>query len=611
MSEPSLEHNPSLTQGRIRRLNRYFKPYRSSYLLGTLFLTLSNFFLVWIPVLIRKTMDEVEALRNLDSFEGVPLTQILFSSEAGSILASNSLLLILNVLLYGVLLFATRQTLIVSSRNVEYDIRNEFIQKLVSLPQRYFASHSSGEIYVRGTEDVSRVREYFGPVFMYNINTLTRAGFVITMMFIVNLDLTLWALLPLPFLAVFAYWISTRIHSYQTLIQEQYSILAGKAQEVFSSIRLIKAFSREEYESEQFAEESMRYKQKKLRLDLVESLFHPSLNFMIGLSVLLVIWVGGRMVMDGQVTVGNITEFVIYVAYLTWPIASLGYTLNILQKSLASWDRLTSFFDEPIDEIPILDGVSVPAKEGWIELDHVSFIYPGAKQFALEGISMSIPPGKKVAIVGKTGSGKTTLAELIPRLFDPTEGTIKISGRDLKDWDPVELRQQIGYVPQETFLFSATIGENIAFGVENPTTDQIRKAAQSAQILENILEFDKKFETITGERGITLSGGQKQRTAIARALIKEPSIVILDDSLSAVDTKTENEILKYLHQELKDKTVITVSHRISTIQNSDIIYVLKEGRIVETGSHTELLAKQGIYHSMYKKQLLEKELAEI
>lgn len=611
MSESSVEQNSSLTQGRIRRLNRYFKPYRASYLLGTLFLTLSNFFLVWIPVLIRNTMDEVEALRNLGSFEGLSLIEILFLSEAGSILANNSLLLILNVLLYGVLLFATRQTLIVSSRNVEYDMRNEFIKKLVSLPQKYFSSHSTGETYVRGTEDVSRVREYFGPVFMYNVNTLTRAGFVITMMFIVNVDLTLWALIPLPFLAVFAYWISTRIHQYQTLIQEQYSILAGKAQEVFSSIRLIKAFSREEYESEEFSEESLRYKQKKLRLDLVESLFHPSLNFMIGLSVLLVVWIGGRMVMEGQVTVGNITEFVIYVAYLTWPIASLGYTLNILQKSLASWDRLISFFDEPVDERPALDLIEDPAKERWIEFDNVSFGYPGSKQLALEGISLSIPPGKKVAIVGKTGSGKSTLVELIPRLFDPTEGVIKISGKDLKEWNPVKLRQQIGYVPQETFLFSTTIGENIAFGIENPTTDQIRKAAQSAQILENILEFDKKFETITGERGITLSGGQKQRTAIARALIKEPSIVILDDSLSAVDTKTENEILRYLYQELKDKTVITVSHRISTIQNSDIIYVLKEGRIVETGSHSELLAKQGIYQSMYKKQLLEKELAEI
>ena len=556
-------------------------------------------------------MDEVEALRSIESFDGAPLAEILFSSEAGSILASNSLLLILNVLLYGVLLFATRQTLIVSSRNVEFDLRNAFIDKLVTLPQRYFASHASGETYVRGTEDISRVREYFGPVFMYNVNTFTRAGFVITMMFIVNRDLTLWALIPLPFLAFFAYWISTRIHTYQTLIQEQYSRLAGKAQEVFSSIRLIKAFSREQFESEQFAEESRLYKQKKLRLDLVESLFHPALNLMIGLSVLLVVWIGGGMVMKGLITVGNITEFVIYVAYLTWPVASLGYTLNILQKSLASWDRLIDFFDEPVDEKQVSNSYTNLTKEDWIEFDHVSFRYPEASHNALDDITLNIPAGTKVAIVGKTGSGKTTLVELIPRLFDPTTGTIRIGGKELKEWDSSELRQQIGYVPQETFLFSTTIGENIAFGVEDASADQIRKAAQSAQILENILEFDKKFETITGERGITLSGGQKQRTAIARALIKEPSIVILDDSLSAVDTSTENEILRYLHQELKDKTVITVSHRISTIQNSDIIYVLKEGKIAETGSHSELIEKQGIYYSMYKKQLLEKELAEI
>lgn len=599
------------SEGRIKRLNRYFKPYRKTYLLGTLFLTLSNFFLVWIPVLIRNTMDEVAALQELENFEGVPLAQILLSSEAGTILASNSLLLIMNVLFYGVLLFATRQTLIVSSRNVEFDLRNEFIQKLVTLPQRYFAKHSSGEIYVRGTEDISRVREYFGPVFMYNINTLTKAGFVITMMFIVSRDLTFWALLPLPFLALFAYWISTRIHHFQTQIQEQYSVLAGKAQEAFSSIRLIKAFTREEYESQKFSEESLKYKEKKLRLDLVESLFHPSLNFMIGLSVLLVIWAGGKMAMEGVITIGNITEFVIYVAYLTWPVASLGYTLNLLQKSLASWDRLTEYLDEPVETVHAEHSPMDSGMEVGIEFEEVSFRYPDAEFDALKNISMRIPQGAKVAIVGKTGSGKSTLVELIPRLFDPTEGKVKINGIDLKDWDSSALRKMIGYVPQETFLFSTTIGQNIAFGVDHATSDEIRKAAQSAQILENILEFDKKFETITGERGITLSGGQKQRTAIARALIKDPSIVILDDSLSAVDTNTENEILRYLHEDLKDKTVITVSHRISTIQNSDSIYVLQNGQITEYGSHKSLMEKQGIYYNMYKKQLLEKELAEI
>lgn len=597
--------------GRITRLNRYFRPYLKTYLLGTLFLTLSNFFLVWIPVLIRNTMDEVEALRSMDDFQGMALIDVLFTSEAGTVLASNSLLLILNVLLYGVLLFATRQTLIVSSRNVEYDLRNEFIQKLVTLPQRYFSKHPSGEIYVRGTEDISRVREYFGPVFMYNINTLTKAGFVITMMLIVNPDLTMWALLPLPFLAIFAYWISTRIHTYQTEIQEQYSVLAGKAQEAFSSIRLIKAFSREEYESQKFADESLRYKNKKLRLDLVESLFHPSLNLLIGLSVLLVIWSGGKMAMMGEITIGNITEFIIYVAYLTWPIASLGYTLNLLQKSLASWDRIAEFFDEPVEVVYDHELENSLQQNGDIEFEGVTFRYPDAEHDALKQLSFKIPKGSKVAFVGKTGSGKSTLVELIPRLYDPTEGKVKINGVDLRNWSTNALRKMIGYVPQETFLFSTTIGQNISFGVDYATSDDISKAAQSAQILENILEFDKKFETITGERGITLSGGQKQRTAIARAIIKDPSIVILDDSLSAVDTNTENDILRYLHEDLKDKTVITVSHRISTIQHSDIIYVLKDGQIAESGSHKFLLQKEGIYYNMYRKQLLEKELEEI
>lgn len=556
-------------------------------------------------------MDEVEALRSMDDFQGMALIDVLFTSEAGTVLASNSLLLILNVLLYGVLLFATRQTLIVSSRNVEYDLRNEFIQKLVTLPQRYFSKHPSGEIYVRGTEDISRVREYFGPVFMYNINTLTKAGFVITMMLIVNPDLTMWALLPLPFLAIFAYWISTRIHTYQTEIQEQYSVLAGKAQEAFSSIRLIKAFSREEYESQKFADESLRYKNKKLRLDLVESLFHPSLNLLIGLSVLLVIWSGGKMAMMGEITIGNITEFIIYVAYLTWPIASLGYTLNLLQKSLASWDRIAEFFDEPVEVVYDHELENSLQQNGDIEFEGVTFRYPDAEHDALKQLSFKIPKGSKVAFVGKTGSGKSTLVELIPRLYDPTEGKVKINGVDLRNWSTNALRKMIGYVPQETFLFSTTIGQNISFGVDYATSDDISKAAQSAQILENILEFDKKFETITGERGITLSGGQKQRTAIARAIIKDPSIVILDDSLSAVDTNTENDILRYLHEDLKDKTVITVSHRISTIQHSDIIYVLKDGQIAESGSHKFLLQKEGIYYNMYRKQLLEKELEEI
>lgn len=596
----------------LRKLNAYIKKYKAAFIAGALFLTASNFFLIWIPVLIRQTMDEVEKLGEEYGEVDYSIIEILFSSEAGAILAWNSMLLIGTVLLYGILLFATRQTLIVGSRKIEFDIRNRVMDKLLLLPQRYFESNKSGEVYVRATEDISRVREYFGPVIMYTINTLTRAGFIITMMIIVNPALTLWALLPLPFLSAFAYWVSGYINKYQIVIQEQYSDIAGRAQEAFSSIRVIKAYNREDYEQKRFERESELYRKKKLRLDMVESLFHPTLNFLIGTSVLIVIWQGGIMVIDDQITVGNIAEFVIYVAYLTWPVASLGYTVNRFQKSLASWERVDKVLTEPVDIVDEKDKDIVRKEvEGKIEFQNVSFKYPGADEYAIRDISFTIEPGTKVAFVGRTGSGKTTLVMLIPRLFDTTEGKIKVDDVDIKNWSVEELRRGIGYVPQDTFLFSTTIRENIAFGVNDASDAQVEKAAENARVLSNILEFEKKFQTIVGERGITLSGGQKQRTAIARALIKNPAIIILDDSLSAVDTKTEDEILNHLDKNRSESTTIMISHRISTVKNADIIFYLENGSIIESGSHNELLEKEGRYSTMYQKQLLEQELAQI
>lgn len=580
-------------------------------MLGTLFLTGANFFLIWIPVLIRQTMDEVEKLGEDYTGQYESIFQLLFSSEAGTILAYNSLLLIGTVALYGLLLFATRQTLIVSSRKIEFDIRNQIMDKLLKLPQRYFAENSTGEIYVRATEDVARVREYFGPVVMYTINTFTRAGFIITMMLIVNPELTLYALLPLPFLSAFAYWVSGFINKYQLLIQEQYSRIAGKAQETFSSIRLIKAFNRTDYEQEKFETESDEYRKKKLRLDLVESLFHPTLNLLIGASVLIVVWKGGIMVIEDTITLGNIAEFVIYVAYLTWPVASLGYTVNRLQKSLASWERIDSMLSEPIYIQSDKDSLHQENINGKIEFRNVSFKYPGSEEYALKNINMTIEAGTSVAIVGRTGSGKTTLVNLIPRLFDPDKGEILLDGKNIKRWDLQQLRDLIGYVPQETFLFSTTIKENISFGKAESSQSKVDRAAEIAQVRENIMEFEKKFETLVGERGITLSGGQKQRTAIARAIIKEPKIIVFDDSLSAVDTKTEDAILEHLQEQLSETTTIMISHRISSILNADTIFYIHEGSIVEYGSHDELIEKEGRYANMYNRQLLEQELAQI
>jgi len=597
----------------FKKLNRYLKKYKWILLLGALFLTLSNFFLIWIPVLIRRTMDRVEQLGAERAGEFDSMMNILFSSEAGEILAFNSLLLVGTVLLYGILLFATRQTLIVSSRKIEFDIRNRVMDKLLELPQRYFAANSSGEIYTRSTEDVARVREYFGPVLMYTINTFTRAGFIIGMMIIVNPTLTFWALLPLPFLSAFAYWVSGYINKYQVIIQEQYSRIAGKANEAFSSIRLIKAYNRQAYEQQKFEKESDDYRVKKLRLDLVESLFHPTLNLLIGLSVVIVVWKGGMMVIDNAITIGNIAEFVIYVAYLTWPVAALGYTVNTLQKSLASWERINNLLSEPIEIRDKEGSFTKPLSQikGEIEFRNVSFKYPGSDEYAIKDLNMKIPAGSNVAIVGRTGAGKTTLVNLIPRLFDPTEGEIRIDSINIKEWRLRNLRKVIGYVPQETFLFSTTVKENIAFGAEDASMKQIEEAADSAQVLQNILDFEKKFETLVGERGITLSGGQKQRTAIARAIIKKPGIVIFDDSLSAVDTKTEDAILEHLRVELAHVTTVMISHRISTVKNADTIFYIQNGSIIESGTHDELIEVEGRYSDMYRKQLLEQELAQI
>lgn len=555
-------------------------------------------------------MDEVEALSESRYEVPTSLFETLFTSEAGFILAENSFYLLGSVILYGVLLFATRQTLIVSSRKVEFDMRNQVLEKLMKLPQRFYAKFSSGEVYVRSTEDINKVREYYGPVIMYSINTITRAGFVVTMMYLVNKELMLWALIPLPLISVFAYWITGYIHKHSTIIQEQYSVLAGQAKETFSSIRLIKAYNRVDSEQEKFEKLSEGYRKKKLRLDMIESLFHPALNFLIGISLIIVIWKGGAMVIEGTITIGNIAEFLIYVAYLIWPVAALGYTTNRFQRSLASWNRIEEVLDEDVE----IESSSKPQNisiKGRIEFKNVSFKYPGSNEEVIKNVSFEIESGQNVAFVGRTGSGKSTLVQLIPRLYDPVDGTILIDGVDLKSINLDGLRSSIGYVPQETFLFSDTIGENIAFGVEDASDEMIEGAAEKAQVKENILDFEKKFETILGERGITLSGGQKQRTAIARALIKNPGILIFDDSLSAVDTKTEEAILKHLRSGLSGKTTIMISHRISTIKDADIIYYLKDGGIAESGTHEELLERNGHYTSMYNKQILEEELAEI
>lgn len=567
---------------------------------------------MWIPILIRQTMDAVEEMAAEMDGAYDSVWAVILSPDAGQLLAVNSLYLILAVVCYGVLLYATRQTLIVTSRKIEYDMRNEIFDKIQKLPQSYFARSSTGDVYVRATEDIIRVREYFGPAFMYTIQTISRAGIIITIMILVNPVLTMWALLPLPVLSLFAYWVSGFIHKRSNEIQEQYANVAGRAQEAFSSIRLIKAYAREEYESSRFEHEAEIYRKKKLRLDVVESLFHPMLSLLIGLSVLLVLWQGGIMVIQNLITIGNIAEFIIHVTFLTWPVASLGYTINLIQRSAASQARIAKMMQEAEE---IIDDENTNAEitdiKGDIRFENVTFRYPGSQYAAVENISLEVNAGETVAVIGRTGSGKSSLVQLIPRLFNPTTGKIYVDGTDYTKIPLNVLRKNIGFVPQDTFLFSDTIGDNIAFGVEDASKEQISDAAAKAQVLENILEFDNQFDTILGERGITLSGGQKQRTSIARALIRKPPILILDDSLSAVDTQTEHEILKHLKAEMKNRTTFIVSHRVSSVKDADRIYVLDNGQIIESGTHQSLLRKKGYYSRMYEKQRLEHELAEL
>ena len=590
-------------------INKYLTPYKWTIALGALFLTAANFFLVWIPVLIRQTMDRVEQL-NAEQSEVLSLFDTLFNSVQGSILATNALYLVAAVCGYGFFLFLTRQTLIVASRKVEYDLRNDVLHALFSLPSVFYAKYTEGEVYVRATEDINKVREYFGPVIMYSINTITRAGFVIAMMYIVSRDLMVWALLPLPLLSLFAYWITGYIHKHSIIIQEQYSKLADQAKETFTSIRLVKAYNKRESEQRKFDALNEEYKEKKLRLDLIESLFHPGLNFLIGISLIIVIWKGGQMVIAEELSIGNIAEFLIYVAYLIWPVAALGYTTNRFQKSIASWQRIKVLF-EAYHDLEQDKGFDTDDVKGNIEFRDVQFTYPDATVPTLEHLNLNIKAGTKVAIVGRTGSGKSTLVQLLPRLFEPTKGEIFLDGIPLKNYSKRSLRDSLGFVPQDHFLFSDTIEENIGFGIKGATTQDVEWAAEKAQVLDNILDFDKKFQTILGEKGITLSGGQKQRTAIARALIKKPKVLILDDSLSAVDTKTEDAILKSLRNDESKVTVIIISHRISTIKDADYIYYIEDGKVKEAGTHEELLSQKGSYKSMYDKQLIEQELQTI
>nr|WP_245189707.1 ABC transporter ATP-binding protein [Lunatimonas salinarum] len=576
--------------------------YKWYLLLGVVFTVISNVFVIIPAQLVRISIDYV-----VESFSYYQLfDQSLLAEESRRIFLKfivvfGSLMLGM-ALLRGFFLFLIRQTIIAMSRLVEYDLKNEIFEKYQSLPLSFYRLNSTGDLMARITEDVSRVRMYVGPALMYGINLIVLFPMVIAYMLTVNVPLTVYSLLPLPVLSISIYVVNNLINERSEKIQRSLSNLSTFVQEAFSGIRVIKAFVREADSANDFQKASEEYKQKSIRLTKVESLFYPLILGLIGLSTIITVYVGGKQVIAGAIGYGVIAEFILYVNMLTWPVTSLGWVTSIVQRAAASQTRINEFLDEH-NPIVSTEGLNRDIV-GRIELDNVSFDYPDSGIKALEKVSFEIKEGQSLAIIGTTGSGKSTIANLLMRMYDASSGQIRVDGVDIRAYDISSLRKQIGYVPQDVFLFSDTIANNIGFGLEQDlvTSHLVEKAAKDADVYENITGFPQGFKTRLGERGITLSGGQKQRVSIARAIAKEPKILLLDDCLSAVDTKTENAILNSLSTIMKGRTSIIISHRVSSAKLADAIVVLDDGRVVEYGTHEELLLKKGVYAELYEKQ---------
>ncbi|HCN82457.1 MAG TPA: ABC transporter, partial [Sphingobacteriaceae bacterium] len=537
-------------------------------------------------------------------FEGFERQKLIYELFGYSLLLFGIVVLLLS-LLRGIFLFFMRQTIILMSRHIEYDLKNEIYQHYQDLSMAFYRRNNTGDLMNRATEDVSRVRMYLGPAIMYTINTIVLFILIIWAMINVNLKLAVYCLLPLPVLAVMIYYVNTIIHQRGEKIQEQLSRLSSFVQETFSGIRVIKSYVREQDMRERFVAESNQYKQRSMSLAAVQALFFPIMLLLVGLSTIITIYAGGIEVMNGTITSGNIAEFIVYVNQLTFPVTALGWVTSLIQRAAASQKRINEFL-HTLPEITSSDPVKHEVS-GHIEFRHVSFVYPDTGIKALDNVSFEAKPGELVAIIGKTGSGKSTIANLLLRMYDVTEGTILIDGKKIAELNLSAYRDQVGFVPQEVFLFSESIKNNIAFGLDDAKDEDVIQAAKDAAVYTNIMEFDKGFETLVGERGITLSGGQKQRVSIARAIIKDPAILIFDDSLSAVDTYTEEKILRSLGHNMQGKTSIIIAHRVSSIKNANKILVLDNGKIIEYGTHNTLMEARGSYFELYERQLLEEE----
>jgi ATP-binding cassette subfamily B protein len=582
------------------RLNKYLYKYKGLILLGILFTVISNIFVIIPAQLVRLAIDYV--VESLSIYR--PLEQGGLGDQAQDIFLKFvvvfGVLILVMALLRGIFLFFIRQTLIIMSRRVEYDMKNELFDHYQKLPLSFYRKNSTGDLMARITEDVSRVRMYLGPAIMYGLGLLTLFPMVISYMITVNPMLTLYSLLPLPVLSLSIYYVNNMINERSEKIQRSLSGLSTFVQEAFSGIRVLKAFVRESDSANDFAVASEDYKVKSIRLTKVNALFFPIIMGLVGISTIITVYAGGLQVMSGEIGYGVIAEFILYVNILTWPVTSLGWVTSIIQRAAASQTRINEFLDEKND---ILSTAEIKETiRGTVDVENVSFTYPDSGIQALKNVSFQIKEGQTLGIIGTTGSGKSTIANLLMRMYDPTSGLIKIDGKLIDTFSISDLRRQMGYVPQDVFLFSDSIGNNIAFGIENSDPKIIEQAAKDADVYKNIVDFPKGFETMLGERGITLSGGQKQRVSIARAIAKEPKILILDDCLSAVDTKTENVILTALKNIMKNRTSIIISHRVSSAKLADQIIVLDDGRVIERGNHKSLMDQKGVYAELYEKQ---------